>query len=229
LEKKSMNVAVAASVVLLGAVLVHARGQGKGDRGKEKQTADSSASASKGDAPPLAALGRGDKSKGAQGWSPVPHEQNRVQHSYVQRIHASADKVFAVLEPVEEVKWAPGFEFEWVYAKDGPQAKSGQEGDVFITRHQSGLGSRNTAVWVISRRDMKERRVQFVRTVPDFEVTQIDIHVVPNGDESKCEIRYTFTALSHHGLEHIRAMTKEHFDAQMKEWEEQVNRYLGAR
>jgi hypothetical protein len=164
--------------------------------------------------------------KRAQSWSPVPQEHNRVRHSYVQTIHAPADMVFAVLEPVEEVKWAPGFEFEWVYAKEGPQAKAGQDGDVFITRHHSGLGSQSTAIWVISRRDAKERRVQFVRTIPDFEVTQIDIHVVPDGKLSKCEITYTFTALSDHGREHLRGMTKEHFDAQMREWEEQVESYL---
>lgn len=151
---------------------------------------------------------------------------NRVRHSYVQHIHASADKVFAVLEPVEEVKWAPGFEFEWVYAKDGPHAKSGQEGDVFLTRHHSELGSQSTAIWVISRRDRQERRVQFVRTIPDFEVTHIDIHVTPDGSASKCEITYTFTALSERGREHLRKMTKEHFEAQMREWEKQVDVYL---
>jgi hypothetical protein len=151
---------------------------------------------------------------------------NRVRHSYVQHIKASAERVFAVLEPVEEVKWAPGFEFEWVYAKNGPQAKSGQEGDVFVTRHHSELGSQSTAVWVISRRDMQERHVQFVRTIPDFEVTQIDIYVAPDGDASRCEITYTFTALSDHGREHLRTMTKEHFEAQMRDWEEQVEKYL---
>jgi hypothetical protein len=164
--------------------------------------------------------------KEAQDWSPVPQEQNRMRHSFVQHINASADRVFAVLEPVEEVKWAPGFEFEWVYAKDGPDAKSGQEGDVFVTRHHSELGSQSKAIWVISRRDMQERRVQFVRTIPDFEVTQIDIHVMPDGEASKCEVTYTFTALSDRGREHLRGMTKEHFEAQMKDWEEQVNAYL---
>jgi hypothetical protein len=151
---------------------------------------------------------------------------SRVRHSYVQRIHAPAKRVFAVLEPVEEVKWAPGFEFEWVYAKEAPEAKSGQEGDVFITRHSSGLGSHNTAIWVISRRDVRAGRVQFVRTIPDLTVTQIDIHVAPDGNESKCEITYTFTALSERGREHLRGMAKEHFDQEMKEWEEQVETYL---
>lgn len=156
--------------------------------------------------------------------------RNRVKHTYAQHYQHSADRVFAVMEPVEEVKWAPGFEFEWVYAKEGQKAKSGQEGDVFITRHHSDLGSQSTAIWVISRRDIEEWRVQFVRTIPDFEVTQIDIHVVPDGENrSTCEVTYTFTALSDHGREHLRGMRKEHFDAQMREWEEQVNGYLGGR
>jgi hypothetical protein len=49
---------------------------------------------------------------------------------------------------------------------------------------------------------------------------------VPDGTASKCEISYTFTALSEHGREHLRGMTKAHFDTQMKEWEEQVEKYL---
>jgi hypothetical protein len=164
--------------------------------------------------------------KEAQAGKPMSHERNRVRHSYVQQINSPADRVFAVLEPVEEVKWAPGFEFEWVYAKEGLEAKSGQEGDVFVTNHESGLGSRETAVWVISRRDAAEKRVQFVRFIPDYQVTQLDIHVIPDGEQSKCEVTYTYTALSDRGREQLKEMTCEHYEAQMQEWETQVNRYL---
>lgn len=153
-------------------------------------------------------------------------EVNRLRHTYVQTIPALADKVFAVLEPVAEAEWAPGFEYTWVYSRDGAHAKAGQEGDVFLTQHHSGLGSQGTAIWVISRRDFKERRVQFVRVIPDFQVTQIDIHVVPDGEQSKCEITYTYTALSDSGREQLKHVTREHYEAQMKEWEEQVNAYL---
>jgi hypothetical protein len=151
---------------------------------------------------------------------------NRVRHSYVQTIHAPADRVFAVIEPVAEVEWAPGFEYRWVYARDGERAKSGEEGDVFVTSHVSGLGSRDNAVWVITRRDAKERRVLFVRFIPDYQVTQIDVHVVPDGKRSKCAVTYTYTALSERGREALKHITKEHYDVQMREWEEQVNSYL---
>lgn len=151
---------------------------------------------------------------------------NRVRHTYVQTIHAPADRVFAVIEPVAEVEWAPGFEYRWVYARDGEQAKAGQEGDVFVTQHHSGLGSQGTAVWVMSLRDAQERRVQFVRFIPDYQVTQIDVHVVPDGRQSKCQVTYTYTALSEHGREQLKHITLEHYVAQMKEWEEQVNDYL---
>jgi hypothetical protein len=153
----------------------------------------------------------------------------RVRHTYVQTIHAPADRVFSVLEPVAEVEWATGFESQWVYARDGEHAKSGQEGDIFVTQHHSELGSQGTAVWVISRRDAKERRVQFVRFIADYQVTQIDLHVVPDGKQSKCEVTYTYTALSDRGREALRHVTKEHYEAQMKEWEEQVNAYLDRR
>lgn len=186
---------------------------------------------SKGVAPRLAPLARGDKSERddlARGDNP-DFASNRVRHSYVQTIHAPADKVFAVLEPVAEVEWAPGFEYQWVYARDGEHAKSGQEGDLFLTHHHSGLGSQGTAIWVISRRDFKERRIQFVRVIPDYQVTQIDVHVVPSGKESKCEVTYTYTALSDRGREQLKHITREHYEAQMKEWEEQVNDYLRSR
>jgi hypothetical protein len=176
---------------------------------------------SKGVAPRLAPLARGDKSESGT------LAGNRVRHTYVQTIHATADNVFAVIEPVAEVEWAPGFEYQWVYARDGAQARAGQEGDVFVTQHHSGLGSQGTAIWVISRRDFTERRIQFVRVIPDFQITQIDVHVTPDGRQSKCEITYTYTALSNDGREQLKHITREHYEAQMKEWEEQVNRYLG--
>jgi hypothetical protein len=185
----------------------------------------------KGVAPRLAPLARGDKSEKdalARGDKP-DFASNRVQHTYVQTIYAPADMVFAVIEPVAEVEWAPSFEYQWVYARDGAQAKAGQEGDVFLTQHHSGLGSQGTAIWVIARRDFTERRIQFVRVIPDFQITQIDVHVTPDGRQSKCEITYTYTALSNHGREQLKHITCEHYEAQMKEWEEQVNGYLSRR
>jgi hypothetical protein len=242
LENCEMNMAMVTSVVLLGAVLVHARKQGKGDKGQEKQsqgpstpaqsasarddksktTADSSPLArndnakNKVDAPPLPSVGRGDN---------FDFSANRVRHSYAQQILAPADRVFAVLEPVEEVKWAPGFEFEWVYSKEGPEAKSGHEGDVFITRH-----GEHDVVWVISHRDSQERMIQFVRFFPGVETVQIDIRVRPvDAQRSKCEIAYTWTAVSEHGRERLKQHTREVFERDMKEWEEQVNEYLSRR
>lgn len=195
----------------------------------------------KGIAPRLAPLARGDRSRRAarddksteaQAGRPVPQQNmaaSRVQHTYVQTIHAPADRVFAVIEPVAEVEWAPGFEYTWVYAHDGAQAKAGQEGDVFLTQHHSGLGSKGTAIWVISRRDFTQRRIQFVRVIPAYQVTQIDVHVMPDGKQSKCEVTYTYTALSEHGRQQLQHITREHYEAQMKEWEEQVNAYLSRR
>jgi hypothetical protein len=184
---------------------------------------------SKGVAPRLATLARGDKSDTSALLGVAPSAEmaaNRARHTYVQKIHAPADRVFAVLEPVAEVEWAPGFEYKWVYTRDGEQSRAGQEGDVFLTQHHSGLGSQGTAIWVISRRDFKERRLQFVRVIPDYQVTQINVHVTPDGKQSKCEVTYTYTALSDHGREQLKHITREHYETQMKEWEEQVNSYL---
>jgi hypothetical protein len=208
LENKSMNFVWLAALGLVGLAY--------------QSSADKKGN-SKGDAPRLAPLARGDNSSNAD------LAGNRVRHSYVQTIHAPADRVFAVLEPVAEVEWAPGFEYRWVYAHDGERAKSGQEGDVFVTQHHSGLGSQGTAVWVMSGRDAKERRVQFVRFIADYQVTQIDVHVVPHGKQSKCEVTYTYTALSDRGREALKQITKEHYEEQMKEWEQQVNDYLSRR
>ena len=152
---------------------------------------------------------------------------NRVQHTYVQHYKHSADAVFAITEPVEEVKWAPGFDFEWVYAQDGPNAKGGKEGDVFIAHPRlSHDGQHHATVWVISKRDFKQRVIQFVRFLPDVETVQIDIHVMPEGKVSKAEITYTWTALSDHGRERLKGLTKEVFERDMKEWQQQVDSYL---
>lgn len=155
---------------------------------------------------------------------------NRVRHTYVQHYRHSADAVFAVTEPVEEVKWAPGFEFEWVYAQDGPNAKGGKEGDVFIAHPRlSHDGQQHATVWVIAKRDFKQRIIQFVRFLPGVETVQIDIHVTPEGNGCKTEITYTWTALSEHGRERLKGLTEEVFERDMKEWQQQVDGHLSRR
>ena len=154
-------------------------------------------------------------------------KSNRVQYTYVQHYQHSAEAVFAITEPVEEVKWAPGFDFEWVYAEDGPNAKGGKEGDVFLAHPRlSHDGQHHATVWVISKRDFQQRVIQFVRFLPGVETVQIDIHVMPEGKGSKAEIKYTWTALSHHGRERLKSLTQVTFERDMKEWQEQVDSYL---
>ncbi len=146
-------------------------------------------------------------------------EVKRVTRTYTQRITAAPDRVFPLLDPERETEWVEGWEYDMIYSVSG----IGEEGCIFKTQqpHES------ETIWVITKRDETDYRIEFVMVTPDSRVSQLQIQLEDNRDgTTNTSITYTFTALNEQGNKFVENYTEEEFNRRMVHWERSMNHFL---
>jgi hypothetical protein len=143
----------------------------------------------------------------------------RITRSYEQAINAAPSKVFDLLCPVKEAEWLDGWDYTLLYSKSG----LAEEGCVFLSRQE---GEKDT-IWMITKRDVQNREIEFVRMTPESRIARLTISV----DEkeamvSKVVITYVITSLCEKGNQFLAAFTEEKFTEAMQFWEKSMNYYL---
>ena len=142
-----------------------------------------------------------------------------ITRSYEQTINADPVRVFDLLCPVREAEWLDGWDYSLLYSKSG----FAEEGCIFLSRQE---GEEDT-IWMITRRDVKNHEIEFVRTTPESRIARLTITVRQNGeDNSQVNITYDITALCEEGNKFLEAFTRDNFEAGMKFWEKSMNYYL---
>ena len=142
-----------------------------------------------------------------------------IIRSYEQTINAEPVKVFDLLCPVKEAEWLDGWDYLLLHSESG----FAEEGCVFLSRQE---GEKDT-IWMITRRDVQNREIEFVRATPESRIARLTIAVDEKAAEvSKVKITYVITALCEEGNRFLEAFTTENFEAAMKFWEKSMNYYL---
>lgn len=146
----------------------------------------------------------------------------RVRHSYTQSIHAAPAAVFALLCPVRELDWAPGWQPDWVISDSG----FAEDGCVFQTPG-SADGHAPAATWVVTEHDPEAWRVGMVKVMPGHTVTRLQASLQAVGREhTRATVAYEFTALGPDGERFVDGCTADWYRQFMADWETAMNHYL---
>lgn len=142
-----------------------------------------------------------------------------ISRSYEQTITADPARVFDLLCPVKEAEWLDGWDYTLLHSESG----LAEEGCVFLSRQE---GEKDT-IWIITKRDVQNREIEFVRTTPESRIARLTIAVDEKAENmSKVKIIYVITALGEDGNKFLELFTQENFEAGMKFWEKSMNYYL---
>ena len=142
-----------------------------------------------------------------------------ITRAYEQTINADPAKVFDLLCPVQEAEWLDGWDYALLHSESG----LAEEGCVFLSRQE---GEKDT-IWMITKRDVQKREIEFVRATPESRIARLTITVAEKAASvSKVRITYIITALCEEGNRFLEAFTVENFESAMKFWEASMNYYL---
>jgi len=142
-----------------------------------------------------------------------------ITRSYEQTINADPARVFDLLCPVKEAEWLDGWDYTLLYSESG----LAEEGCVFLSRQE---GEKDT-IWMITKRDVQNLEIEFVRATPESRIARLTIAVDEKAAKvSKVKITYVITALCEEGNKFLEAFTQDNFETAMKFWETSMNYYL---
>jgi len=142
-----------------------------------------------------------------------------ITRSFEQTIHADPTRVFDLLCPVREGEWLDGWDYTLLHSESG----LAEEGCVFLSRQE---GEKDT-IWMITKRDVQNREIEFVRVTPESRIARLCIAVDEKAESvSTVKITYVITALCEQGNKFLEAFTQKNFEAGMKFWEASMNYYL---
>ena len=144
------------------------------------------------------------------------HEGLYVERTEEFEVAAPMDEVFPLFGPDREGDWASDWRPEPVY----PVEVTAVEGAVFRTSHSG------EAVWVVSRFDGAQRRVEYTTFRPDDRVGRIIVTVSEEGQESLVQVTYAFTALSESGRRHVAEFTEVHYREMIAHWKRAIDEFL---
>ena len=133
-------------------------------------------------------------------------------------LQGPVDKVFPLFGPVDEAKWAPGWEPSIQYGGNA------QTGTVFTTD-----SSPHPATWIVSRYEGKAHDMQYTVVFPEDRVVQLDIACQSGNTvaaETRCEVAYAMTALSEAGRRGVEHYTQERHEERIAHWQMAINHYL---
>lgn len=146
----------------------------------------------------------------------------RVTHTYTQSIDGTPSEVLPLLCPVLEVEWASGWEPGLVLSESGVA-----ERDCVFTTPDPAAGPGAEAIWTVLAQDREAGSVEMLKVTPGFLVVRLTILLTPAGQGCHAEVTYSYTALGPAGEAFVRSWTPEAYAGFMREWETELNAYLG--
>lgn len=143
----------------------------------------------------------------------------QVTRSQEIRLDASIELVFPLFEPINEKKWAYGWDLEVIY----PISEVVQEEMVFRT---AGNVS-DERIWTVSKFDRENHLIEYIYVEPSILLAKIQIRCNDSsGITTTAIITYNFTALSDKGNEFIDTFTDKYYKDWIASWQKAINFYL---
>jgi hypothetical protein len=137
-------------------------------------------------------------------------------------LKADVDDVFALMCPVREYEWEPGWTTTSIFSNSGLV----EQDCIFTTPPGASSGSK-AATWITPLHDPENRRLTMYKFVPDETVTRLDIHVEKTGTGSMATVSYEITALSPSGKPYVDRHTDAAYGDMMASWKTAIEAHAG--
>lgn len=155
----------------------------------------------------------------------------RIEKPYRRRLEGSIDvaadpdAVFALMCPVREYEWEPGWRTNLIISESGLV----EENCIFMTPAGASEGSDEKsaeAVWVTPMHDRAARRLTMIKVTPDETVMRLDIAIDAAREGARIRASYEYMALSDEGRRIVDRHTEENFGILMNRWASALERAI---
>lgn len=155
----------------------------------------------------------------------------KIEKPYLQKrtktilVKADPDQVFALMCPVREYEWEPGWTTNLILSHSGLV----EQDCIFTTPAGASMGSHDKsqeAIWVTPIHNKAARCLMMIKVTPEECVTRLDISVNPEQDGASVTTSYQHTALTDSGRHIVDQHTEARFEEMMAGWQEAIEKTL---
>ena len=146
---------------------------------------------------------------------------NRISRTARITLNASLKTVFPLFGPIEEKKWAHGWDPRIIF----PVTNRLEQKMIFKTRQKDK--DEADYIWVVSSLIPQQALIEYTIFASDM-VGWITVHCQEglSSQTTRAKITYTFTGLTEKGNIHIAKHLARIFAHNLKDWEEAINYFL---
>ncbi|AYB33019.1 SRPBCC family protein [Chryseolinea soli] len=141
----------------------------------------------------------------------------RITKSATIILNGPPDQVFPLFGAFEERKWSEGWQPILIY----PETETIQEGTTFATQ---GHGEKKFT-WIITRYDHRQYLIQYLVYTENRHWTITITCSAHDENKTKATITYDFTGHNSFGNEINQVMLLKMYANELRDWEEEINRY----
>lgn len=135
-------------------------------------------------------------------------------------LNAEITRVFPLFGPIEETKWAEGWNPQVLY----PENTLIEEGMVFTTKLHTEKESES--LWAVTKYDPEKHLITYTVSTQN-RIWFISISCEPTEtNQTKATITYTFTSRNQHGINLNQYALETMYRYNLKDWEKAINHYL---
>lgn len=140
-------------------------------------------------------------------------------HTQTLTIDGPIDQVFPLFGPLEERRWAQGWNPTILYSDS---ALGDSTGTVFT----SNLPGEPETIWYVAQFDTARHLIEYVRVTPGHKIALVRAlcDALPD-DRTSAAVTYAFTALSEAGNAELEHLEHDH-PSSVQHWQHAINHFL---
>ncbi len=155
----------------------------------------------------------------ASGQKSHPFKAERIERTASFVVKAPVEKVFPLFGPIREMEWATGWEPKVVYSAD-PYVE-----EHMVFQSQPRFANEPPYVWLVTQFQPQSFFIEYTVSTNE-RVWFISVKCLPEDSHTNVTVRYRFTGLTARGNELNRQALEAMYTHNLKDWEEELDRYL---
>ncbi len=144
----------------------------------------------------------------------------RISRTATIFIHSTIENVFPLFGPIEEKKWAYGWDPIIIF----PKSNTVEKNMLFKTKGQ-GFGE-DEFIWNISQYQPEKYSIEYTVHTANRIWTIFIKCLEENGQTTQATITYTFTGLNSKGNAINEKLLAKMYESDLKDWEKALNHFL---
>lgn len=142
-----------------------------------------------------------------------------IERTYKIKLNGTIKEVFILFTPIEEKKWAEGWNPEIIF----PENEEIIKGTVFKSYNKED----GYTYWVIADYEHESYYIRYINFLQGIRNGILEIRCSKTTEgETEAEIKYIITGISEKGNNFINSFTEKYFIEYISDWKKSINSYL---